>query len=174
MAPSVREGGCVNMLLQGHEDHDSQGPFALLMCMGVRGPLIAWKVLTGIVWFQNLFCLWAYAASSELWQDETSRLLSRRTNEAQFPADLCPPFPLHSNLSFPFLIPPFSLVILLTHISPSVSGHSALCWLPVSSWARAAHALAGSGHCVCWLARSCCSLPSWAYIGSQSWHLSSA
>lgn len=117
------------MLLQSNEAHDSQGSSALLQCMGVGSPVTTWEVLTGTVWFKNFFFLWAHAASSELQRDETSHFVSSRTRAAQFPADLCPSFPLHSNLSFPFLSPPFSLVIPFTHILLSLSGHWALLWL---------------------------------------------
>lgn len=103
------------MLLQGDEAHDSQGPIAVLLCTGVRSPVTARKVLTGIVGFKNVFLLWAHAAYSELRQNETNRLVSSRVSEAQFPADLCSPFPLHGNLSFPFPSPPFSLAVPLTH-----------------------------------------------------------
>lgn len=58
-----------------------------------------------------------------------------------------------------------SLLLFLSHIWPSLSGHSALCCLPVSGQAQAAWALAGSGCCMCWLARTQCWLPNWASWG---------
>lgn len=64
----------------------------------------------------NFFFRWAHAAAGELWQDETSHRVSSRTSEAQFPAHLCPPFPLTvSSASPPRALRPLSLF--LSHIA---------------------------------------------------------
>lgn len=161
--------------LQGNEAHESLGPFALLLCMAVRGPGIAWKALPGTDWFKNSFFLWGHAASSEIWQDEWSLLVSSRTSEAQFPADSCP-FPPHSNLSFPFLSPPFSLITPLTHFRPLREFSSVL----VVPRRTGHYGISGcSGHCVCWLAKTPWSLPCRApglpvqNLSSPSWRFPS-
>jgi len=146
LAPGAQEGGCVTCHCRGLKPVTQRVP---LLCSWPRG--LEALEQRGTVLLKNFFFLWARAAPSEFWQDETSCLVSSRTSEARFPADWCPPFPLRSNLSFPAPSPPFSLAIPLTHFAVPRR---------VSSRARAACAWAGPGHCMWWRARTRCWLPS--------------